>query len=288
MPGDDQPGAPALVHVSRPPLPLEHRPGVRNRADQFRLLVGSEQPCLAQLPVYREHDLRADAGHRLQVDRAGVLAHVYAPRRGVLRSFHITQTTGACAQTRGNRTLRASAGRRCSTASRSDRTPTTLFRSRQWTTVEPLSIRRTGIAEHSGRAVAQRLTCCTSTAPSRSRTRARPVAPAPRVTHGRCATHSAAQPMAESARGRCSSGCGGPATACGTGLPGAALRTSRRSPATRSSPLARHVPVDAIALGHHHAHHLATTSFACLRLRRRVPPARAIGIAAFFARRRRP
>ena len=57
-------------------LPLEHRARVRNRADQFRLLVRSEQPPASQLPVYREHDLGADAWHRLQVDGSRVLALV--------------------------------------------------------------------------------------------------------------------------------------------------------------------------------------------------------------------
>jgi hypothetical protein len=48
-------------------------------ADQFRLLVRSEQPRLAQLAVHGEHDLSADTGHRLEVDRGRVLALVQRP-----------------------------------------------------------------------------------------------------------------------------------------------------------------------------------------------------------------
>jgi hypothetical protein len=87
----------------------------------------------------------------------------------------------------------------------------------------------------------------------RSRTRARRAAPARRAWPPRCATRSAGQPIAGAALGRCSSDYGGTATACGTCLPRAALRTSRRSPAMRSSPLARHDSGDAVALGRHHA-----------------------------------
>jgi hypothetical protein len=98
------------------------------------------------------------------------------------------------------------------------------------------------------------------TAPSRLPTRAPRAAPAPRVTRSRCATRSAGQPKAGSALGRCSSGCGGPATACGTRLPRAALRTFRRSRAMRSSPLARDESFDALALRRFHAHPFPSNS----------------------------
>src|SRR5215212_4600245 len=62
-----------------PTLPLENRPRVRNRADQFRLLVRAEQPRLPQLAVHREHDLSADAGYRLHVDRRLVLTLAERP-----------------------------------------------------------------------------------------------------------------------------------------------------------------------------------------------------------------
>src|SRR4051812_46958539 len=40
---------------SRPPFPLERRPRVRHRADQFRLLMQAEQPRPPPLPDRREH-----------------------------------------------------------------------------------------------------------------------------------------------------------------------------------------------------------------------------------------
>jgi hypothetical protein len=38
-----------------------------------------EQPRLAQFPVHREHDLGAYAGHRLEVNRGGMLTLVKRP-----------------------------------------------------------------------------------------------------------------------------------------------------------------------------------------------------------------
>jgi hypothetical protein len=56
----------------------------------------------------------------------------------------------------------------------------------------------------------------------------------------------------------------------------------------KSSTLARHDRVDAVALGRNHAHPLPSTSSACPRLRRPIQPARALGTAAWVAARSSP
>jgi hypothetical protein len=69
----DSPLTIGLPHALRPPLLFKHSPRVRDSPDQFRLLVRPEQARLAQLPVYREHDFRTDAGHRLATVCGGLI-----------------------------------------------------------------------------------------------------------------------------------------------------------------------------------------------------------------------
>src|SRR5918994_4415916 len=65
------------------PFPSKQAELVTAVADTRTMFVRAEQPRLAQLAVHREHDLRADAGHRLEVDgRLGtVLAECQHPAR---------------------------------------------------------------------------------------------------------------------------------------------------------------------------------------------------------------
>jgi hypothetical protein len=58
-------------HGSRPPLPSNVARVSRNRADQFRLPVGSVQAAALPLAVHTEHQFGADAGHGLQANGTG-------------------------------------------------------------------------------------------------------------------------------------------------------------------------------------------------------------------------